>query len=293
MAGGGCCIARYAGGGYDMSKVHRIMQRFRPIAPKPAAGGGSLSADSSTSERGDPSVRTGRGKRRRGATVSNVKRCRGSRTKASPRKSESGGSVSDRDKIGKTLPLLPENPDLNPKRKSEEDFPLWLSSGDDGHVGSGVDHVRLQDTTVAAGPRVVVDSWVRVESVTETWVADCDGWYSLGRTDEEKVMTLHADACPGFVSDGQNRVRWINAAYRRMVGAGEEDEVVAQVVVEEEEEEKVAVLPMGCAGFTCRVRVVTCGKEKNSQTVPCDVWRMGRGGFAWRLDTTAALSLGR
>ncbi|KAL0441945.1 UNVERIFIED_CONTAM: hypothetical protein Sradi_0133400 [Sesamum radiatum] len=265
MAGGGCCIARYAGGGYDMSKVHRIMQRFRPIAPKPAAGGGSLSADSSTSERGDPSVRTGRGKRRRGATGSNVKRCRGRRTKASPRKSESGGSVSDGDKIGKTLPLLPENPDLNPKRKSEEGFPLWLSSGDDGHVGSGVDHVRLQDPTVAAGPRVVVDSWVRVESVTETWVADCYGWYSLGRTDEEK-------------EDG---------------GAGEEDEVVAQVVVEEEEEEKVAELPMGCAGFTCRVRVVTCGKEKNSQTVPCDVWRMGRGGFSWRLDTTAALSLGR
>ncbi|KAL0415716.1 UNVERIFIED_CONTAM: hypothetical protein Slati_3403500 [Sesamum latifolium] len=53
-AGGGCCIARYAGGAYDKSKVDRIMQRFRPIAPKPAAGGGSLSAGSSASERGDP-----------------------------------------------------------------------------------------------------------------------------------------------------------------------------------------------------------------------------------------------
>ncbi|KAL0355135.1 UNVERIFIED_CONTAM: hypothetical protein Sradi_3960400 [Sesamum radiatum] len=225
-AGGGCCIARYAGGGYDMSKVDRIMQRFRPIAPKPAAGGGSLSAGSSTSERGDPSVKTGSGKRRRAAMGSNVKRCRGRRKKASPGKSDSGGgSVSDGDKIGKTLPLLPENPDLNPKRQSEEGSSLWLSFGDDGHLGWGVGDVRLQDTTVALGRRVVVDSWVTVESVTETWVAECYGWYSLGRTDEEKVMSLHADACPGFVSDGRNRVRWINAAYRRMVGAGEEEEV--------------------------------------------------------------------
>ncbi|KAL0415717.1 UNVERIFIED_CONTAM: hypothetical protein Slati_3403600 [Sesamum latifolium] len=95
-----------------------------------------------------------------------------------------------------------------------------MSFGDDGHVGSWMRHVRLQDPTVAVGRRVVVDSLVTVESVTETWVADCYGWFSLGRTDEEKVMSLHADACPGFVSDGQNRVRWINAAYRRMVGGG-------------------------------------------------------------------------
>ncbi|KAK4436879.1 hypothetical protein Salat_0021800 [Sesamum alatum] len=286
-AGGGCCIARYTGGAYDMSKVDRIMLRFRPIAPKPAAGGGSLSGGASSPERGDSSVKTGRGKRRRAARGNNVKRSGGRRKKASPGKSDSGGSVSDGEKIDKTLPLLPENPDLNPKRQSKEGFPLWLSFGDGGHVGSEVGHVRLQDPAVAVGRRVVVESWVKVESVTETWVVDCYGWYRLGRTDEEKVMSLHADACPGFVSDGLNRVRWINAAYRGMVGAGEEEEVVARVV------EKVAELPMGCAGFTCRVRVVTCGKERNTQTVPCDVWRMDRGGFAWRLDTPAALSLGR
>ncbi|CBI15623.3 unnamed protein product, partial [Vitis vinifera] len=38
-AKGGCCIARYAGGAYDMSKVDRIMLRFRPIAPKPTSAG--------------------------------------------------------------------------------------------------------------------------------------------------------------------------------------------------------------------------------------------------------------
>ncbi|KAK7858074.1 hypothetical protein CFP56_014543 [Quercus suber] len=37
----------------------------------------------------------------------------------------------------------------------------------------------------------------------------------------------------------------------------------------------------------------TCGKERSSITLPCDVWRMDGGGFAWRLDVKAALSLGR
>ncbi|KAF8082023.1 hypothetical protein N665_0852s0002 [Sinapis alba] len=42
---GGCCITRYGssggGGAYDMSKVDRIMVRYRPIAPRPDSGGSS------------------------------------------------------------------------------------------------------------------------------------------------------------------------------------------------------------------------------------------------------------
>ncbi|PIN03897.1 hypothetical protein CDL12_23572 [Handroanthus impetiginosus] len=271
--GGGCCIARYAGGSYDMSKVDRIMLRFRPIAPKPATNNSSPSSGgSSTPENSEPSVKTGRGKRRRPAKDGNVKKFPVKRRKASPENTDSGGSVSDGEKVVKTLPLLPEAPDVKetPKRASKEEFPLWMQFGDAGRVGPSLGHVGLENLTAALGRRVVVESWVKVECVTETWTVDCYGWYGLGRTDEEKMMSLDIDTCPGFVSDGMNRVRWTNAAYR-----------------------KETALPVGCAAFTCRVRVVTCGKEKSSKTVPCDVWKMDCGGFAWRLDTTAALSLGR
>ena len=49
---GGCRIARYATGTYDMSKVDRIILRYRPIAPKPITGNsgrGGFSPESSDS----------------------------------------------------------------------------------------------------------------------------------------------------------------------------------------------------------------------------------------------------
>ncbi|KAL3818581.1 hypothetical protein ACJIZ3_004486 [Penstemon smallii] len=278
---GGCCIARYAGGAYDIniSKVNRIMMKFRPIAPKPPSPNASASA---TPENSDPSVKsaTGRGKRRNTSTTV-TKRCGGGRKRK--RTTSSANSISDQ-KVVKTLPLLPESPDMKNKGAKQSSYPLWLSFADGGHVRPGLGHV--------AGLKnpVVIGSWVRVECVIDTWLVD--GLYGgIGRTDEEKVIGLDLDTCPGFVSDGLNRVKWTNGAYKAMVaGNGEaEVEVVAWVVVEEG-----VVIPVGSVGFTCRVRVVTCGKEKGcGKTVPCDVWRMECGGFAWRLDTTAALSLGR
>ncbi|KAI3463637.1 hypothetical protein Pfo_020300 [Paulownia fortunei] len=299
---GGCCIARYAGGVYDLSKVDRIMLRFRPIAPKPASTNGSLSgggsSSSTTPENSGLSVKTGRGKRRYAAKDGNNstvnKRNNSRKRKSSPENTESGGSVSGGEKDVKTLPLLPEAPDVkeSPNIASKQSFPLWLSFGNGGSGGGivnpGATHSELEDPTEAMGRRVVVWSWVKVECVTDTWVVGCYDYGAMGRTDEDRVRSLHLDTCPGFISDGLNRVRWTNAAYRRMVaGEGAEGEVAAWVVVEEG-----VALPQGCAAFTCRVRVVTCGKEKSSKTVPCDVWRMGCGGFAWRLDTAAALSLG-
>ncbi|KAL0380203.1 UNVERIFIED_CONTAM: hypothetical protein Sangu_0084600 [Sesamum angustifolium] len=259
---GGCCIARYSGGAYDMSKVDRIMLRFRPIAPKPASTNGSLSgggsSGSTTPENSGPSVKTGRGKRRHAAkdgsnSTVNKRNCNSRRRKSSPENTDSGGSVSGGEKVVKTLPLLPR------RHQSGE------------IVAPGADRSGLDDPTVPMGRMVV---WDRGE----------------GRTDEERVRSLNLDTCPGFISDGLNRVMWTNAAYRQMVageGAGE-GEVAAWLVMEEG-----VSLPVGCRAFTCRVKVVTCGKEKNPKTVPCDVWRMDCGGFAWRLDTAAALSLGR
>lgn len=281
---GGCCIARYAGGSYDVaSKVDRIMLRFRPIAPKPASAGGFVPESSQRSDAGS----SGRKKRslKEGEGAGGVnRRCGGRKRRSLPEVSEFGGAVT----VVKTLPLLPETPDVKEsvcRVGVDACFPIRINVGCGRNTAPAVDHLT-GDAAVEPGRRKVAESWVRVERVTDRWVLDSYGYdVVLGRTDVEKVMSLDLDTCPGFVSDGLNNVRWINAAYKRMA-AGEE--VVVRVVVEEG-----VLVPSEWAAFTCLVRVVTCGKEKGSSTLPCDVWRMDCGGYAWRLDTKAALSLGR
>ena len=287
-AKGGCCIARYAGGAYDMSKVDRIMLRFRPIAPKPTSAG-SVSGGS-TLKSDEVYLRTGRGKRR--YVRDNSKRCNRKR-KASPEEKRDeivGEAVV-------TLPLLPETPDrkdwsppgqsdLLSATKPQKNPPIWLSFANgstEGHCGS--DRAVITDRTVVMPQPVrLVGSCVTVECVTDTWV---DGDW-LGSTDEEKINNLDRDTCPGFVSDGLNRVTWTNAAYRRMVGhVTPGPEMMVWLVMK-------ARVPVTFPAITCRVRLqYRCGKEKNSLTLPCDVWRMDGGGFAWRLDVKAALSVGR
>ncbi|KAL1810409.1 hypothetical protein ACET3Z_027399 [Daucus carota] len=253
---GGCCIARYN----DMSEVDRIMLKYRPIAPKPVgvSGGG---AGGSVPE----SAGTTRPKRR---YVKNGNRRVGTgRRKVSPEKSSSGGSSSSGETVV-TLPLLPETP------VKGKNSPIWLSfdRGDMGHVAFTERPARL------------VKSCVTVESVMDTWLDR----YGLGRTDEEKVMSLENDTCPGFVSDGYNSVMWTNKACREMNGG---DSTRVWLVMKD-----LVVLPLMSEAFTCRVRVITCRNDGGSpcaMTVPCDVWRMDNGGFAWRLDINAALCLGR
>ncbi|OMO95069.1 hypothetical protein CCACVL1_05610 [Corchorus capsularis] len=279
---GGCCIARYAASGvYDMSKVDRIMLRFRPIAPKPVTG-----ESVSPRENSDVYCKSGRGKRRQSKESNNIngtKRCNRKRR-----------ALSDERKV--TLPLLPEAPDCKDSIFKEEKkevveniVPVWLNFGQahgqkNGFHGGGVAADRA--VVMAAAPQTVRVVWscVTVECVTETWVSG-DG---LGSTDEERKVNLGKDTCPGFISDGLGRVTWTNGAYKEMVG-GVGGETMVWLVMKER-------LPMiTYPALTCRVRVqqYTCGKESSSLTLPCDVWRMDGGGFAWRLDINAALSLGR
>ncbi|KAK7411038.1 hypothetical protein VNO78_02382 [Psophocarpus tetragonolobus] len=91
---GGCCIVRSPS--YHMSKVDRIMLRFRPIAPKPLPSDAALPPPP---------------KRRRA-------------TKRSSRRRKAV-----------TLPLLPETPDPAPApapQPNNKDAPLWLSFGNRG-----------------------------------------------------------------------------------------------------------------------------------------------------------------
>lgn len=169
-------------------------------------------------------------------------------------------------------------------------------------------------------PKMVQDLGVsgpRMVAVVETVMVDCHTCADpreLGGTDAEIIENLGRDTSPGFVSDSSNKIRWVNGAFRRMVTPMEgqissrplHPQEVAVVLVAKDE------LPRRFRAFSGQVKVrlqqgyyrrygvdekfmweKSCSKWQ--QVVPCDVWRMdcGAGGFAWRLDLKAALTLGR
>ncbi|CAI9754665.1 unnamed protein product [Fraxinus pennsylvanica] len=295
----GCCIARHDAGSvsaYNMSKMDRIMQRFRPIAPKPAAAIGSFSSGcgnkSAVPENAGLSVKVEIGKRpcEKYSASSVKKKCTGRKRKASSEDSELNGRTASNESISGdtavTLLLLPETPDVKESSKREpQSSPLCLSFGnEEKHVGHDMEDLPLAVVPQAVLRQSVVGSWVKVECITVAW-EHCDV-YGLGHTDEERMMNLYLDTCPGFVSDGLNRVKWTNLAYKQMV-QGDAAASAAEVwlVIN-----KGVALPVGWPSFTCWLTVVK--SPTTSLTVPCDVWRMECGGFAWRLDAKAALSLG-
>ncbi|MCL7049988.1 hypothetical protein MKW94_000627 [Papaver nudicaule] len=329
--GGGCCIARYDGGArnpYDASKIDRIMLRFRPIAPKPvASGSGSGSGEEKAS---DVLIKNGGRTKRKYVKDATKTRRKNSGQNSKKRKpsSDQHHSVQADQTAVLTLPLLPEktNEATSPSallplnhhltvgngyvpaawcQNSTTTSPAsssggsWSGSGRSGGGGLSTTTTSTSSTdrtVVIPQPVRPVGSCVTVSSIITEEV----GLGFLGRTDEEKKINLEKDTCPGFISDGLNRVIWTNEAYRKLVnqdgfgcGGVERPEMVWLVMNES--------LPLrSCEeGFVCRVKLqYTCNKERHSLIVPCDVWKMnggggGGGGFAWRLDVKAALSLGR
>ncbi|XP_076932032.1 uncharacterized protein LOC143597410 [Bidens hawaiensis] len=148
----------------------------------------------------------------------------------------------------------------------------------------GLPGLHEADLSTVLNPR---QSWITVESV----IGSCeDGGRGWGYTD------LEMDNCPGFISDGFDEVRWVNLAYRRMVdpnpGGGSPPPQVSVWLYVKVEKIDFEYRP----AFSCRVRLeydLSEKKKKKQMTVPCDVWKMDSGGYAWRLDVKAALSLGR
>ncbi|XP_050383163.1 uncharacterized protein LOC126799943 [Argentina anserina] len=299
--GGGRYVAYGGGGGQEKTIINRIMLRFRPIAPKPVPGvsssGGTVPETDNRSLYNTPSRRV---KRR---NIRAKKRLKSNRSSTADAKtgminstavtlqllpgeasSRDGGEVSG---IRSWLSLdqkFERTPDI------QDHLTSWLNTRpfngwtDITKLEAGSDRGRL----VEAAPVPVVESRVTVESVTDT----CMDVRGLGYTDVEKVRSLEKDTCPGFVSDGFNRVQWVNEAYKKMVRQGRDEqspEVRVWLVVKAElpENENPA--------FSCRVKLQHTWQNKkcSKMVVPCDVWRMVEGGkLAWRLDMKAALSLG-
>ncbi|XVF13949.1 hypothetical protein REPUB_Repub09cG0013900 [Reevesia pubescens] len=301
MEGGDRWSMLFAGGIQDKTIINPIMLRFRPIAPKPVAGD-SVSGDSMFSNK-KLVVTSNRAKRKY------VRVCKKNSSNRRRRiLDEAKEDKNDEKKGFVTLQLMPEKADLEKPMVVErswgvvdhdldrtvgnnyrfhEDPPSKLKkmvAADDVEVG-------LSDqTALITSPRnkmTVVESWVTVQSVTDTCM---DEGETGNCTDVERMKNLERDTCPGFMSDRLNRVFWVNQAYKTMVGldGGKQAETTVGLVVKEG-----FMFPYGGA-FSCRVRLqYGDGKgKKYSKMVPCDVWKMSYGGYAWRLDVKAALGLG-
>ncbi|OAY25587.1 uncharacterized protein LOC110605132 [Manihot esculenta] len=303
-------LLRCAGGGQDKTIINQIMLRFRPIAPKPASG--APDADNSSFNNKKLLLSTRRTKRKYVRVSKNNRLIKRNQKFSS---SDQGNKEKEIDHGGfdkvVTLQLLPERSDQ--LKKSPERGRSWcnidltekLFHDPENNNNNQAASMRLKlkqpvidgvDQTVAMVPkrREVVVSWVTVESVTDTY--GCTEGRGLGCTDMERVKNLDEDTRPGFISDGSNRVWWVNGAYKRMVSVMEEEKESESVEIMVCLVTKEKLVPyMYCCVFTCWVRLQYAWKEEKwwSQIVPCDVWRMDCGGFAWRLDVEAALGLGR
>ncbi|CAL4896393.1 unnamed protein product [Urochloa decumbens] len=325
---GGCCIApRYgaaaAAGGQQAWQMGRIMLKFRPIAPKPAA----MAPVSTPAPAPAPAAGAGRGKRKavgggggrrgrkpkRAATAAPVAavaaplaappvvgECRKDKDfdkekSLSSRSSSSSGMTSvdstppppQRLQQPTTLPLMPVSPVDDKAATVAEPAPVASSV-------VAAPAARAQPTVARAlrpAPPVAA-SLVTVEEVTATW--------RDGEEAPSSAAAGGADDAPAFVSDQWGRVTWTNAAFARAVSAdGGDEEAAARAVA------LAGALPAWgtCAGFTCRVRVVgnssgaaprrRGGGGSSSVVAPCDVWRLDAAGcYLWRLDLQAALTLG-
>lgn len=290
---------------HDNTIINRIMLRFRPIAPKPVAAGSASDSASAASKTGPVAKRR---EKRKYVRVKRNNKCKSSSSSNNYKKEQELEEVEkQKDLIRFDVSLQLQTPlpiicgtKLSPGIGSsssnndsillEQRQPILMDFDNRGIFNLCL--ADQSDRRAAAAIRVV-ESWVVVDGTAEA-LQDAGG---LGSTDKEKMANLELDTCPGLISDAMYRVQWANLAYKRMVdpdrggGEGAVGEPPAEVVVRLVLKQNI---PVAWPMFACTVRVVyTWRKEKLTRTMPCDVWKMDFGGFAWRLDAAAALSLGR
>ncbi|EEF50949.1 uncharacterized protein LOC8271783 [Ricinus communis] len=284
----------------DKTIVNRMMMRFRPIAPKPVTDGSSSTGGREPENKNRngmvSSVRT----KRKYVRVKKSKEYYKKRTKQKP--SDLDDDSDTKEKLF-TLQFFPEKTDLV-KDQSGSCSNIVDRTIEKDHIQEKTDPTTASTnfsnkqenrdiSCVAVADRTVFETVVTVESVTDTCMDEVvgGGVGLVGSTDVERMRNLEKDTCPGFISDGSSRVQWVNEAYEKMMmvmGRPESVEIRVRLVIKDK------VFPyLNCPAFTCWVRLqYTWQKEKYCQMVPCDVWKMSIGGFAWRLDVKAALGLG-
>ncbi|CAL1391529.1 unnamed protein product [Linum trigynum] len=223
------------------------------------------------------------------------------RGQASPQGGD-GGAAADLGfvQLPATLQLLPEASKLDRHRSDVKiSDPVPTLPVEDNSNSAKNNRGSSDDSYGAAvlDPETAeVETWVTAEGVTGGCVDVAEGQGLLGI----RMMDLQDDTCPAFVSDGKDKVRWVNQAYREMVGAaagekgGSGNKVVVRLVVAE----KLRPYFQGCPAFSCWVGVRFRDNSNNNGKwsnvrFPCDVWKMEEEGwYGWRLDTKVALKLG-
>ncbi|KAL1291922.1 hypothetical protein HN51_060403 [Arachis hypogaea] len=285
---------------HDNRILNRIMLRFRPIAPKPVAGGSLPSSGEAQGSNGKAPLTGKRAKRK----YVRVRRNSVSERKNNDKSHEKLGETSENVAVV-TLQLMPEKED--PKQHSlagdswcknvdldltVENIQILDNNLEPPRVAANLDSVKVLDP-LPPPSLAAVESWVTVESVTGTCMGEGEGARGIGIgccTDAEMVKSLEDDTCPAFVSDGYFRVGWVNEAFKKMVASEGNGLPLVWVKVKDN---AAWCFCYSYPAFTCGVRLqYTWRNEKCTKMVPCDVWRLESGGFAWRLDVKAALSLG-
>ncbi|KAM7267258.1 hypothetical protein ACFE04_009424 [Oxalis oulophora] len=267
-------VIRYDGGDAMQGNNKLPMLRFRPIAPKPASTEGDLLFNNNLllnfkrTKRKYVRVRKNNNGYRRKKKISSTSTT--TTTTTTTKNDLVDGQIMS------TLQLLPEKKDL----ELPQAIISPLSSNLELDLTVSVDQTVTVTTDLGSETNMV---YVTVESVTLT-------------TDTcimERVNNLVSDTCPGFVSDGENRVYWVNNAFKSLINVSNNDkEMIIVLLVMKDGLRPITSMKRD---FTCKVKVeYTWQKEKClKMVVPCDVWRLDDGGaFAWRLDIDAALSLG-
>ncbi|XP_055806484.1 uncharacterized protein LOC129875078 [Solanum dulcamara] len=278
----------YPGTIKDTKIINNTMLRFRPIAPKPVA---NSSGSGSTPETHNVDVA---GKRRTKRKYVRVKKNNKCKNKKEEKEKSDGSLVLDDHQTVVTLQLLPESSGgikSSPENRSYPKTINFFVQERSIWMNKNILSIGAPDPSDDIRSPTVVESLVMVDGITNSTLVDLS---ALGSTDMEKMMNLQRDTCPGFISDGLESVKWVNLAYRRMIypvdDGGEPPEMTVRLVVKEKKSAPLLLLSV----FACTVRIVYTWKEvKQARTMPCDGWKMDFGGFAWRFDAKAALSLGR
>ncbi|XP_021299337.1 uncharacterized protein LOC110427997 [Herrania umbratica] len=201
--------AKLPRGSQDKTVINRIMLRFRPIAPKPVAGETRSGGDQCDNK--NLLLSKPRAKRK----YVRVRKNNINRKKRSSSDHLHHEELSKDPERIVTLQLLPEKTEANGSIIKQNDAVLEENQGtpllfDLNFNNRWIDRmgvVEEPDQMVVVSQKrkvTVVESWVTVECVTDT----CMDGRKLGSTDVDRTKNLEADTCPGFISDGLNRVQW-------------------------------------------------------------------------------------
>lgn len=162
------------------------------------------------------------------------------------------------------------------------------------HEGTG-----HEAKVIAPQPLRVVGSTITVQSI-DTMNPNA---YPLAESYETVQESLNKGEMPSVITDLRFRVRWVNTAYKRLVGQPKcswlattvgDDEAAAAAIPHRLAGDVSLIcdgmaLPEGVPAFTCRVGIHWSHQgEHSAMSVPSQVARLDDDSYVWRFDVCDA-----